>query len=181
MALAPRGLSRLAAVLCVVAIVTAPLTFPKLATVPAINSDLMAVKNSAWHRAQIWHFVGGRIAERPLLGWGMNTARVIPGGKAEVAPGMEALPLHPHNDALQLWLELGVVGALALAAILGKLWLLVPDPALPPILIAGRAMALAAGLFSLIVDYGVWQEWWLAALFISTGFVMLDRSAAARR
>ena len=41
-----------------------------------------AFKDSAGHRLEIWHFAGQRIAERPLLGWGLDASRAIPGGNA---------------------------------------------------------------------------------------------------
>ena len=34
---------------------------------------------SAAHRLLIWDFVIARIADRPLLGWGMEASRVVPG------------------------------------------------------------------------------------------------------
>jgi O-antigen ligase len=83
---------------------------------------------SAAHRLLIWDFVSERIAERPLLGWGMDSSRAVPGGTGHPDAAMLAafglaaksdwfsyaqlLPLHPHNLALQVWLELGAVGAL---------------------------------------------------------------------
>ena len=92
---------------------------------------------SAAHRLLIWDFVILRIAERPLLGWGMEASRSLPGhattppgGPGPLRPGWrrdarlagrraELLPLHPHNGALQLRLELGWPGVL-LAALLAR-------------------------------------------------------------
>ena len=85
---------------------------------------------SALHRMLIWDFTAERIAERPLLGWGMEASRTVPGGRGQpeaaaldrmrvtdpgqrrwfAEPHVQILPLHPHNGALQLWLELGAVG-----------------------------------------------------------------------
>ena len=44
--------------------------------------------------------------------------QLIPGGDAPIPegyPGQTMLPLHPHNAALQLWLELGI-GSLTICA-----------------------------------------------------------------
>ncbi|WP_249118121.1 O-antigen ligase family protein, partial [Neoroseomonas alkaliterrae] len=110
-----------------------------VAAVPALPVERLPI--SALHRMLIWDFTAARIAERPVLGWGMEASRAIPGGRgnppAEVLdrmrvtdparrawfaePHVQILPLHPHNAALQVWLELGAVGA-ALAAALA--WLL---------------------------------------------------------
>ncbi|MES2710779.1 MAG: O-antigen ligase family protein [Pseudomonadota bacterium] len=133
---------------------------------------------SAAHRVVIWDFAMGRIAERPLAGWGFEASRAIPGGKANAAPATldrlgitdatqrmrfalpsaESLPLHPHNAPLQLHLELGLVGA-ALAALLAALLAL---RARHP----GATGALAAAAVVGSLSYGLWQGWWIALLLV---------------
>ena len=104
------------------AIAFAPLTLPRLAHMPAVFDAVDGFKDSAGHRLLIWSFVGTRISERPALGWGLDSSRAIPGGKYEIRPGQARLPLHPHNAALQIWLELGGIGALPAAALIALLW-----------------------------------------------------------
>ena len=119
----PRAVTRVAAALSVVAVLTAPLTLPSLADRPSLFAIVDNFKESAGHRLLIWRFTGARIAERPWLGWGLDAARAVPGGDVEARPGEKFLPLHPHNAALQTWLELGVPGAMLFALFLGWLWL----------------------------------------------------------
>jgi len=134
---------------------------------------------SAMHRLVIWDFSTHRIAERPVLGWGMEASRAVPGGDGQAvpevlarlgvhsAPWLEAfanprvavLPLHPHNGALQIWLELGLIGALlagGLLAALGMLTARAPHP-------GAAAGALVAGFVTGMLSFGVWQPWWVAA------------------
>jgi O-antigen ligase len=118
-----RVVARIAAALSVVAILTSPLTLPLLADDPLVLRDADTVKTSLAHRFYIWDFTGKRIAERPLLGWGLDSARAIPGGKELIRLDQERLPLHPHNAPLQVWLELGVPAAVLFAQLLGRLWL----------------------------------------------------------
>ena len=118
-----RVVARIAAALSLVAVLTAPLTLPLLADDPLVLRDADTVKTSLAHRFYIWDFVGKRIAERPLLGWGLDSARAIPGGKELIRLDQRRLPLHPHNAPLQLWLELGLPGAVLFALLLGWLWL----------------------------------------------------------
>lgn len=127
---------------------------------------------SLQHRLFIWSFTSQRIAEKPLLGWGMNSAKIIPDGDQDVTVGWgtgelqwRALPLHPHNAVLQWWLELGLVGALTatsgVVALMSALWRQ-PDQ--------GRRMAGAASLGAAMVvsllSFGAWQSWWLAGMII---------------
>lgn len=137
---------------------------------------------SLTHRVSIWHFAAERIAEHPVLGWGVHASRHI-GERysvpfppelrsAELGPQRDAallaffrtniLPLHPHNGMIQLWLELGLGGAalgLALA-----LWTLFA---------AARSSAPAAGIAQLATllvlvgsAFGVWQSWWVATMWM---------------
>ncbi len=108
-----------AAVLSVLVVVTAPLTFARLDRVSGVVHTADEVKLSAGHRLLIWSFVGDRIAEHPLRGWGLDSSRAIPGGRDPIRPDETWLPLHPHNAPLQLWLELGVPGAVLFALLSG--------------------------------------------------------------
>jgi len=98
-----------------------------------------------WRHAQDW------IGDHPLRGWGLDASRMF-------APGIR---LHPHDAALQIWLELGLIGAVAAAvlwvAILAGLSRTRPDPAVA----AGAGCAVAYLTFN-AVSFGVWQEWYLA-------------------
>jgi O-antigen ligase len=116
----------------------------------AVRDDLTA----SWAaRTRIWSFAAERVAERPLQGWGLDASRTFG----------EAIPLHPHDAALQLWLELGVVGVLIACAF----WLLLSRrvarlaevrPAAGQVAAASYAAYFTVGALS----FGVWQEWWLA-------------------
>jgi exopolysaccharide production protein ExoQ len=174
-----RLVARLAAVLSVVAILTAPLTLPRLDDIPGVMARADALKSSAGHRLLIWTFIGKHIAERPLLGWGLDSARAIPGGKEEVRPGQNKLPLHPHNAALQVWLELGLPGALLFALFLGWLWLRVAKAPWPPLYSAAAGGSLAAATAVAFAGWGVWQEWWIGTLSMTALAILAMARAAA--
>src|SRR5207302_8324015 len=95
----------------------------KLERIPGLFAAADSFKVSAGHRLLIWSFTGEHIAERPLLGWGLDSSRAIPGGNSEIRPGQNWLSLHPHDAALQVWLELGMPGAVLVALLLGWFWL----------------------------------------------------------
>lgn len=143
------------------------------------------------HRLYIWQFAAERIAEKPLHGWGYAASRVLPGGKAmvtDIAPdlpadvygAMERLPLHPHNGPLQVWLELGLPGALAAGLLIWSLFAgaaRLADPWSRSCTVAAIVAALAPISFS----YGLWQGWWLSFLCLAAvATVVAVRMAAAR-
>lgn len=184
----PRLATRAAAVGLAAFFLLAPLIFS--AAVPRLP-DLSALPRSAAHRVLIWDFVGERIAVRPILGWGMEASRAIPGGDDTFAPatldrfGLDGaeeraffalpstkrLPLHPHNAALQVWLELGAVGAVLAAALAASVMLAARSPA--------ALGAATAGAVTGALSFGAWQPWWIASLLLAA--VALAGFAAARR
>jgi len=154
------------------AVLAAPLILAlALPRLPALEG----VPPSAAHRIMIWDFVGERIAEKPVLGWGAEASRTIPGGR-DLFPGEtldrfgltseasrawfarpqpQRLPLHPHNAALQVWLDLGAAGAVL------ALWLGLALGLAAARHGAGAVGALAAGAVTGMLSYGLWQEWWI--------------------
>ncbi|HET7594167.1 MAG TPA: O-antigen ligase family protein, partial [Stellaceae bacterium] len=162
-------------------VVVFPLVAPGGPAIEQIRQEAPSLKESAIHRLIIWRFVADRIAERPLLGWGMDASRAIPGGEAhasDVMPEVKLtgivtmLPLHPHDAALQWRLELGLAGALLCVAIVGLvLWRVAAGTAGPP---AQRALALgcaAAVLTIAMLSFGAWQAWWLSAVWLTAALV----------
>lgn len=109
---------------------------------------------ASWEaRLNIWTFSTARIAERPLFGWGLDASRTF----------TPDIPLHPHAMAMQLWLELGGIGA-ALGALI---WWMILDGvarlARRDRAAAAAAAGAAAAYFTIgNLSFGVWQEWWLA-------------------
>jgi exopolysaccharide production protein ExoQ len=163
----------------------APFAVPPYRDTIALYHAEPAIKWSALHRLLIWRFTADHIAERPFLGWGMDASRAIPGGEqhwADLFPNQNlpadatALPLHPHNAALQWELELGLPGTvLALALVLWGLWRAGFAAGLAR---AARAAALAWAAAALVIaflSYGIWQAWWLSALLLTAALL----SAAA--
>jgi len=147
---------------------------PRLPPVEALTHQVRAAVRpgngivSIAHRLEIWHFVAQSIAERPLAGWGLNSSRDLPGGIDEDAAGARNLPLHPHNAMLQWWLELGAVGAtlgtvLVIFAALGA----ATSGSRSRVASAGAIATVAAGIVVALVGYGIWQAWWMAALWLA--------------
>ncbi len=158
-----------------------PLLAPGGAAIESIRRALPMLPPSAIHRLAIWRFSSDRIAERPLLGWGMDSARAIPGGtlpathyfpQLHLTPFAQAMPLHPHDAALQWRLELGLPGLALLIILLGiVLWRLTPRRIAAwrrALLFAYAAAALTVALLS----FGAWQAWWLSLVWLGIAFHM---------
>jgi O-antigen ligase len=159
--------ARAAAVISTIIIVTAPLTFARLERLPVLTEGADDVKLSAGHRLLIWSFAGDRIAEQPLVGWGLDSSRAIPGGEDLIRPGETWLPLHPHNAPLQLWLELGVPGAVLFALVIALAWWVLAEAHWALLFFAAAGGSLTTAFVGCFATYGIWQEWWLGTLWFS--------------
>jgi len=146
---------------CAILVVTAPRIATSVLSVDRPEKFTTEITPSARHRIKMWAFAVEKIDEKPLWGWGMDASRTIPQDDRRLAPNMEIMPLHPHNAFLQVRLELGIPGAVIVAALVGLFFV-----------VAGRnhdrfsaAVITGAGGAYLTVaalSYGVWQNWWVA-------------------
>jgi O-antigen ligase len=132
-------------------------------------SEAAWLPHSAQHRIEVWKFAADRIMRRPLLGFGLDASRALP-NEGDVSKFRSwtdrVIPLHPHSVFLQLWLELGVVGA-ALGFAVGVILLRAAD-ALDHV---SQAFVLAAFACNLamagVTSFSMWQGWWTSALIVS--------------
>ncbi|MBI08816.1 MAG: hypothetical protein CMM55_04760 [Rhodospirillaceae bacterium] len=130
--------------------------------------------SSIVHRLQIWEFTNKHIQENPLTGLGFNGSRQAPGGSeryilrnnlGQMIGQGDRLPLHPHNGAMQIWLELGLPGAILIASLAA----LTGYRAIS--LRKRRDAATAAGLVTTafliwLLSFGVWQSWWVSTFVL---------------
>ncbi len=140
-----------------------------------LNSDKFAVKlaqvpPSAEHRLYIWNFALERAQEKPFAGWGFNSSRNIPGGdvliqftEAGKTDDRKLLPVHPHNQVLQIWLELGYIGLALFIATLGYGVYAINGSHLKPAEKSSGMAALSCYIIIGYLSYGVWQYWWVAS------------------
>ena len=133
------------------------------------------------HRWVIWKFASSRTMDHPFLGWGFDSSRSIP-GSTDHAYGQryaEMLPLHPHNGSLQIWLELGLIGALAFALVIAA----APYQA-RRVSDSWQQTAVLMGVFAAYMtlgqlSFGIWQNWWIATLILAITLARLPMDAEA--
>jgi O-antigen ligase len=138
---------------------------------------------SARARVILWEYTAEETLERPLLGVGVDsTPRLREQQRAKfgrTTPEGFIYPRtmghHAHNIYLQTWYELGVLGALLLAAAgvsVALLMLLLPAAA-QPFAVGTFAAFAVVGAFA----WGMWQSWFMCAVALLPIYV---RVAAAR-
>jgi O-antigen ligase len=151
-----RGLGRNGAKV-LVGLVATPFVVAPLAVLIGVETGFVAwlhkLVPASWDaRLNIWTFAADHIQQHPFRGWGLDASRTF-------GP---AIPLHTHNAQLQLWLELGAIGA-ALAGVF-FCWLAYGVVRISERSRGEAAMAAGALVSYLVIgalSFGVWQEWWL--------------------
>lgn len=127
---------------------------------------------AAAHRMQIWQTSVEGILHYPWLGWGLASSGMfrkrpdLPHLFAQryVYDGKLDFGYHSHNVFLQIWLDMGLLGAVVLSLFVfyfGR-QILAIDKTLRPY----AAALFTATLFIASVSYGAYRTWWLATLVI---------------
>lgn len=146
-------------------VLAAPFLTPLVLGDPALLDELPY----SWAaRIGIWDFVCAEIWNSPLIGHGIDAARVVE--ETIIIQGAEtsAVPAHPHSASLQIWLETGAVGAvLAASALVVGGWTLALALRGQRAALAGITAAFASLGVSANLSYSLWQEWWTTTLLLA--------------
>ena len=151
-----------------IAIVT---LMPLVATTAYKHLDMTApdINTSILSRIEIWNQAAERVTERPLLGWGLDTAPVLPNrGEVSDIPAYHALGakishLHPHNGPLQIWFEMGGIGIAALCALFVLFYTRIENTLSLAAQRYGCFMWPIVFLYTLSI-WGIWQSWFICSL-----------------
>ena len=167
----PTAVAKLLRITVPAAVIAFPLLMSQL-TVDHIQEFQEVVQDiSATHRLYIWRNMSKQIFERPILGFGLNTTRLqihpwehqqitFKDDGRYVTQDSSLKPLHPHNFAIQIWLELGIFGFCLLLIILDRIInrlksMQYRDITLPVFTTMGTMLA---------VNFSLWQTWLMATI-----------------
>ena len=150
-----------------------------------IKTDLLP----SWaDRIDIWSFAVARSLEKPVWGWGYEASRQFD----------PHIPNHPHSLSLQAWLELGIPGLVALAALwFCAFWFMAPKgEAIAPTQSQGLRdidaapeavpedypaqvarpyfLAAATGYFAVnMISFGLWRMWYYCLGALTLGVALM--------
>lgn len=159
---------------CAAAMLVSPLVVSKLLNQTELTSHGVEIGRNEAQRLAIWEFTAQEIGKRPILGHGFDSSRVI-GARDNAVDGTnwQALPLHPHNAFLQIWLELGFVGIVLTCFVLWGMWRQLPNWSSNPEDLAVYAATWCAVLTIALISFGIWQYWWIALWGLLSGALAL--------
>jgi exopolysaccharide production protein ExoQ len=162
----PRASVALAALGVVAAVAIAPVLGDIADRVipPVVHAELSG--SHSRDRVDIWRTFGATIRTAPALGEGFGSSPTLETSSAAQTLPPEFRPMlavgHPHNAAVQIWTELGAVGA-TLALVL--LLLTLREIAALPLRTFVPALATFGAVAAVsLVGHGAWQGWWAASV-----------------
>lgn len=132
------------------------------------------------HRQNIWKFVYQHFLDHPWVGNGIDQTNKLPGATLAV-PGLDSsaalVPSHPHNWALEILAETGVIGfvpvivvLIAIAVKIARRYVRMEDDADLTLFV------LMAGFWgSALFNFSIWAVWWQLTFFILFGVVAATR------
>jgi hypothetical protein len=146
------------------AVASAPLIVSPLTAVTPKRVETALSNAHVAERLAIWRAYSDVVARRPLVGSGFGASSSVAASRFLDSPRVDVRAVeatHPHHAFLQIWVDLGVVGALLAGALLWRLFAAVGRAP------RGRQFALlifltVAGAIGLL-SHSVWQGSLIAA------------------
>jgi O-antigen ligase len=134
------------------------------------------------HRQFIWKFASENFLNHPWLGNGIDQISKLPGAKqlvAQLGSTASLIPSHPHNWALEILTEAGIIGFIPVIAALTYItWQPMKRFVRTQDEDALAQIALMAGFWaSALFNFSIWAVWWQLTFFILFAIV----SAAPQR
>lgn len=164
-------LSRRAAVVLVTAgllacLVVAPFKGSLTMQLPASFIAVVQQRGHAIERIALWRSFEEVVQRRPLFGTGFGASpRLAQDVVAQEVPAdlREMLAIgHPHDAFLQIWVELGAVGAVLAALVIATMMRALAH--LRGLRLAASLALVASAAGVMLVGHGAWQGWWIAAV-----------------
>lgn len=165
--------------------IIACLALAPLAALIPVDAAYQLVGESApasWlHRLSIWRETAARIPEGLPFGFGADFTRiwhqsapriVVPGASGPLS----SIAIHPHNLFLQIWLELGLPGALSFAIFIYCGARILRQADLSGAVAAAVVGSAVAFLVTVMVDGSLWQVWRFAAMALAAMGAALGHS-----
>lgn len=142
-----------------------------------------SIPESGQARIILWNFTATKYLEKPIVGVGASATKSIdedlkPATKRSQGqqPYAERTGQHAHNIFVQIWFELGAIGALIFFVSGVMAWRTIGrlPRTVQPFALAGATSAMCIGALT----WGFWQEWYLS-LFALAAIATMTAAGAA--
>lgn len=115
-------------------------------------------------RMEIWDFVSRYALQNPLYGFGIEATKMVEEFDSQTLYHGVKNVLHPHNFAVQFWIEFGVIGPLFLMGIIA--YIMSKIITLPRFSSKLSLAVFMAFISIAATGYGFWQSWYLGLVIM---------------
>jgi len=129
------------------------------------------INKNFYHRFLGWEYYSRKFFENPFLGWGAESARYLP-RETVLSRGYDNL-IHPHNNSIQVYVELGLLGGILYALFFASLFWLVEKHVKDRLSVAVCNATLVFGFVVCEVTHDVWSNFWLSWMALTLGMILL--------
>ncbi len=113
-------------------------------------------------RIEIWNFIMKYALNNPIYGYGIEATRFVTEFEHSYIYHKGATILHPHNFAVQIWMDFGIIGVITTSILIAFTILQISKLSLDDRKIA---ISLMIAIFAVAATgYGMWQSWWIGEL-----------------
>ena len=170
--LSSMGLSKLLS-LCVVAYIFAMPVFSKIQDPYYLDDTSGKLPISYVHRLFIWKYSANQSMDNLFLGKGIDASRHIEPTESDMVHydgfKLSPFPRYPHNNVMQVWLELGLVGLAIFASYLWNILARFREMSKKNYAYGCTIHAMFINYFVIgMISFNLWQSWWIMViLFMS--------------
>lgn len=169
----PRLCLILLAALSILALLAAPFVAAAIPAEAIVDGGVGAIPASWGQRLFVWKEAGVRALRDCLpFGCGADYARSLKDIAGMIAVpdstiNLPAMPLHPHNVLLQIWLELGLPGVAAFGVAIAAAAAALMRAKLDRGTFAAACAVIAVSFISVMFEASLWQMWRLAVFALA--------------
>lgn len=146
-----------------------PIAFDAFAE-PFSQNNALAKQANISMRLENWDFLSRRIMENPLTGFGLDTTRAMTFDTDQKYFRGNTI-IHPHNIALQIWIEFGLIGIIPALGFLAFLYKRLTSLSLTTRIIP---FAYIGGIsVFLFVAWSCWASWLDGLILLLAGLLIL--------
>jgi len=138
-----------------------------------LDKGWLVTQASILQRMEIWDFVSRYALQSPLYGFGIEAAKAVESFDTTMQFWRSDHVLHPHNFAVQLWIEFGVIGAICASALFFYI-IHVIQKHVPQTTVRFILPTFMVWLSTAALGYGMWQGWWLGLSLLTLTLVALS-------
>lgn len=139
------------------------------------------------HRLYIWKFVADKSMDRAFLGHGLGTSKTIQPPEEYYGYYVDnngkiirlnPLPLHPHNNILQIFLELGLIGLVMFAIYVRHLLLRIENfrKSDTKLVVCGASAFITYFVIGMI-SFNMLQSWWMMVILLAVTLFVIAKSS----